>query len=119
MQYYTYDSNSLYTGAGEAQPGDVPDSWLYPNNSTTLAPPTDDPGKYRWDGAAWEAVTAEELSAALNATIKAQLAQIDQDKIRPAAELLLNPDSSFARNKLAELEAQAIELRTELAALSS
>jgi len=52
-----------------------------------------------------------------SAEILNRLAEIDTQRIRPLAELMLNPESQFARDKLATLEAEAAELRAELALL--
>jgi hypothetical protein len=69
MQYYTHDQNGLYSGSGEAEPGDVPGSFYYPTNSVTEAPPTLEPGAWRWNGTAWAEVTPEEIATALLAAI--------------------------------------------------
>ena len=53
MRYFSYDDFGVYTGSGNAAPGDIPGSWLFPGTATTDAPPTDEPGAWRWTGAAW------------------------------------------------------------------
>jgi hypothetical protein len=73
MKYYQYDDNALYIGSGDALPGDVPNSWIYPHNITSVAPPTDEPGKWKWGGDVWRAVTPEELEAAFSALVTARL----------------------------------------------
>lgn len=51
------------------------------------------------------------------AEIIARLAEIDALRIRPLSELMLSPESQFARDKLTSLEIEAAELRAELAKL--
>jgi hypothetical protein len=77
MQYYEYDNNDFYIGNGEATPGDVPGSWIYPSRSTLVPTPTDEPGKWRRNGEAWQAVTAEESAAIARSKRDALLASSD------------------------------------------
>jgi hypothetical protein len=115
MKYYQYDDNALYIGSGDALPGDVPGSWIYPHNITSVAPPTDELGKWKWGGDVWRAVTPEELAEQRKAEIQARLAEIDTASIRPLRAVADNTATDFDRQKLADLEAEAAALRAELA----
>jgi hypothetical protein len=63
---YWIDGKKIYR---KAEPGDVPGSFYYPTN---------EPCAWRWDGAAWAKVTAEEQAAARRAEIMAELDEIDR-----------------------------------------
>jgi hypothetical protein len=122
MQYYSHDPNGLYSGSGEAEPGDVPGSFYYPTNSVTEAPPTLEPGAWRWNGTAWAEVTAEEQAAARLAGLKAALAANDRANL-PALYTIVNAlagdEAALAviTEKQAAHEAAASQLRAELKAL--
>ena len=80
MQTYLYDSQTkLFTGVGEAAPGDVPGSWTYPLDATLVAPPANVPDGQaaRWNGVDWETVARApiEAEAARNAEREAALAK--------------------------------------------
>ena len=80
MQTYLYDSQTkLFIGAVEATPGDVPGSWIYPNNATPVAPPAGLPEGMaaRWNGVGWELVdrAAAEAEAAQAAECETALAK--------------------------------------------
>lgn len=68
-----------------------------------------------------DAIRAAHLVEALGATrsveIKARLAQIDLDSVRPLRAILANTAAQQDRNKLEALDAEAAILRAELAAL--
>lgn len=51
------------------------------------------------------------------AEIYNRLAEIDALRIRPLSELMLNPESDYARGKLSALETEAAALRAELAGI--
>ena len=65
--------------------------------------------------------TAEERSARLNrlraAEIARRFAEIDRERIRPLAAIAAGAAEAEDRNKLAALEKEAAELRTELSGL--
>lgn len=66
------------------------------------------------------AETAEEQTARLNrlraAQIAQRFAQIDKERIRPLSAVALGTATIHDTDKLAALEAEAVELRAELAA---
>jgi hypothetical protein len=62
--------------------------------------------------------TPEELAAQRKAEILARLAAIDIDSIRPLRSLAEGAATDYDTDKLATLEAEAAELRAELAALA-
>ena len=63
------------------------------------------------------AKSQEEIKAEARATrlteIDARLSEIDKLKVRPLSELILDPASEFARDKLTALEIEADALRAE------
>lgn len=67
------------------------------------------------------AESAEERSARLNrlraAEIARRFAEIDRERIRPLAAIAAGTATDEDRNKLAALEKEAAELRTELSGL--
>lgn len=66
MQIHLFDSETkLFAGVGEATPGDVPGSWIYPNNATPVAPPANVPDGQaaRWNGVGWELVERAPIEA--------------------------------------------------------
>jgi hypothetical protein len=65
--------------------------------------------------ASLRAPTAGQLRERQIALVKAALGRIDLDKIRPLTDALLSNDTT----RLAALEAQAVELRAQLAALTA
>jgi hypothetical protein len=65
--------------------------------------------------AAIRAPTAAQMTERQIALVKAALVRIDFDKIRPLTDALLSNDTT----RLAALEAQAAELRAQLAALAA
>jgi hypothetical protein len=59
MNYYLYDENNYFTGIGEAEPGDIPGSYYFPNNSTTTEVPELEIGeKAKWNNTEWEVIPA-------------------------------------------------------------
>ena len=65
--------------------------------------------------------SAEERAARLNrlraAEIARRFAEIDRERIRPLAAIAAGTSEDEGRNKLAALEKEAAELRTELSGL--
>lgn len=66
-----------------------------------------------WTGNGW-ALNQARKDAANNLRINDEIAAIEEKQIRPTRELLLNPANAFAKNKLANLEAQIVALRAQL-----
>jgi hypothetical protein len=67
-------------------------------------------------------LTAEELNEQAKINIQVTLDKIDSEKIRPAADIVAalaagQQAPSYSVNKLKTLEAQAVTLRAQLAAL--
>lgn len=63
-----------------------------------------------------EEIEAEARALRL-AEIDARLSEIDKLKVRPLSELILDPASEFARDKLTYLELEAHKLRDERVSL--
>lgn len=57
---------------------------------------------------------AKQLIIDANNAIYQQLEDIDKQRVRPTAELLLDSTNKFARDKLTSLDAQAVALRVKL-----
>jgi hypothetical protein len=72
------------------------------------------------DGAMPEAPakTAKEVAEQRKSEITGRLSQIDAEKIRPTSAIVAGTETAFDRQKLETLEAEAAELRTELATLT-
>jgi len=68
-----------------------------------------------WIGGGWVLNQAAQ-DAAHNADILAQITALEEKQIRPTRELLLDPANAYAKNKLADLEAQIVALRAQLVA---
>lgn len=66
-----------------------------------------------WTGGGWT-LNAARQKAAHNEIIKSKVAAIELLQVRPTRELLLDPVNAFAKNKLADLEAQIVALRAQL-----
>jgi hypothetical protein len=86
MIYYSFDENGYYTINGEAEPGDIPGSYYFPNDSTTTEVPELEPGeKAKWNGTEWEVIpapTIDEIRALKLAEInKAKWDAIDNGEI--------------------------------------
>jgi hypothetical protein len=69
-------------------------------------------------------LTAEELNEQAKANIQATLDKIDSEKIRPSSDIVAalaagQKAQSYSVNKLQTLEAQAVTLRAQLAALTA
>jgi hypothetical protein len=77
--------------------GPLPDGW-----SDTPPPPT-----------------PEELAERRRAEILARLAEIDAASVRPLRAIAQGEGTDFDRDKLAALDAEAVELRAEFAGLQS
>ena len=63
MYFPSIDTQGVYQGMVPGVPGDVPDSYCSPQGvrvSPLGAPPTDTPGTWLDNGAAWVAMTAED-----------------------------------------------------------
>jgi hypothetical protein len=120
MQYYTFDDNGLFAGAGESWPGDVPGSFIMPRNSTTTPPPEGaGPGDYRLGpGGAWLEVTPAERAALRRAEIEAELARLDAKGVRAVMAINAGTGTADDLAYLLGLEAQKAALRQELAALN-
>ena len=72
MNYAQIDDNGIYLGMVEGIAGDVPGSWFSPVGvrvSLLGNPPTDEPGAWRDDGAAWVAVVPPTLETAKTAKL--------------------------------------------------
>ncbi|MDR1921530.1 MAG: hypothetical protein LBS31_07295 [Candidatus Adiutrix sp.] len=123
MQYYAFDDQGFFAGAGQAEPGDVPGSFIMPHNSTTTPPPegagaTAPPGQYRLGpGGAWLEATIAERAALRRAGIEAELARLDAKGVR--AVMAINAGTGTAEDLawLQKLEGKKAALRRELAAL--
>lgn len=77
----------------------------------------DEPGKHcKWDGSAW--IVDQTLADAERALeIHARLAQIDSESVRPLRAINAGTQTQFDTDRLAELDAEAEQLRQELASL--
>ena len=65
-------------------PGDVPGSWYSPNNMCVADnPPTDEPGKWEYDGGEWLELTTEK---------KALLIRQQRDALLSATDYRMMPD---------------------------
>ena len=62
MFAYMYDEHTLlYTGKEDAIPGDIEGSYFYPPFSLPEAPPSDEPGMYRFKPPfGWEEIETED-----------------------------------------------------------
>ena len=84
MNAYKYDDDFIYTGivgCVEAIPPDV--GWYLPAQSTDVAPPTNEPGQWIFDGHAWTELTAEK---------KAILIRQQRDALLSETDYLMMPD---------------------------
>ncbi len=139
MRCYQYTSDGYFAGADE-------DYGLLPNNATYDAPACREGYVPRWTGEAWEQVedhTGAEgwldglphriaepgpLPAGWSETppepeplarrdeIMARLTEIDWASVRPLRAISSGDATDFDRQKLADLDAEARELRDELSA---
>lgn len=67
-----------------------------------------------WSNGAW-VLNANKKKASSNVAILAQIAQIEATQVvRPTRELLIDPTNTFAKTKLATLDAQIVALRAQL-----
>lgn len=76
MKFPAIDKNSVYQGVVDGIPGDVPGAFFSPAGvavSLLDMPPTDEPGKWRDNGAAWKELTAEEYLALMKADFTAAI----------------------------------------------
>ncbi|OGT05257.1 MAG: hypothetical protein A2Z65_13640 [Gallionellales bacterium RIFCSPLOWO2_02_58_13] len=74
------------------------------------------PDEYHdWNGGGW-VPNAARRDAANNKRINAEIVVLEEKQIRPTRELLLDAANSFAKNKLAGLDAQISALRAQLVA---
>jgi len=122
MQFISIDINGIYQGMVDGTPGDVPGSWLSPSGvriSQLGPPPTDEPGKWRDDGADWVEVTEEDIRATKIAEIHTALDDIDRHSVRPLRAIIKGVGTDEDTNRLAALEQEAEDLRVELAGLVS
>lgn len=132
MKAYQYDAAGRYVGpvvcdASPLEPG----RFLVPRNATETPPPEVGPGQYaRHFAGQWlienepapEPEAPEAAADRRRVEIRARLAGIDAESIRPAREISASlaagqPAPAFAVSKLAALEAEAASLRAELAGL--
>ena len=110
MQTYLYDSQTkLFIGAVEATPGDVPGSWIYPNNATLQPPPSDMPqGKAAWyRGFQWQIDDAPAPEACRRAAYAAEADALFVESQYYEAEakghrLNGNPELALAAEQAAE-----------------
>ncbi len=81
--------------------------------SVADAPPSD---RHMWDDACQEYVLKPEFSAAERrcSRLLSALSALEQRQLRPLRELAVNPDDQAAKDRLAELENDAGELRRQL-----
>ena len=95
MKYSQLNKNNVYTGKVDGIPGDVPGSWYSPNNMCVADnPPTDEPGKWVYDGGEWLELTTEK---------KAELIRQQRDALLSATDYMMMPDypmSELARENL-------------------
>ena len=119
MNYAQLDENNIYTGLVDGIPGDAPGSWYSPNNMcTAAAPPTDEPGKWKYLDGGWKEYTAEDAKQARTAEIKSRLLEIDLESVRPLRAKAYGTATPEDDAKLAALEQEAGALRAELAGLN-
>ena len=118
MQYVTTDNYGLYNGmvdAIEAIPPDV--GWYSPEgvNVVPEAPPTDEPGKWKYLDGGWKEYTAEDAKQVRAIEIKSRLLEIDLESVRPLRAKAYGTATPEDDAKLAALEQEAEALRAELA----
>jgi hypothetical protein len=139
MKIYNYDTNGIYTCDSLADESPLEAGiFLMPANSTEIAPPELTEGNQAiFIAGAWmvqaipapdqpvePVLTAEELNEQAKANIQATLDKIDSEKIRPSSDIVAalaagQKAQSYSVNKLQTLEAQAVTLRAQLAALTA
>lgn len=84
MKYSQLDENNIYIGLINGIPGDVPGSWYAPNNMCVEEnPPTDEPGKWVYDGGEWLELTIEK---------KAKMARQQRNAMLSATDYRMMPD---------------------------
>ena len=118
MQYVTIDNYGLYNGmvdAIEAIPPDV--GWYSPEgvNVVPEAPPTDEPGKWKYLDGGWKEYTAEDAKQVRMAEIKSRLNEIDLESVRPLRAKAYGTSTPEDDATLAALEQEAEALWAELA----
>ena len=79
------------------------------------APPTDEPGKWKYLDGGWKEYTAEDAKLARTAEIKSRLLEIDLESVRPLRAKAYGTATPEDDAKLAALEQEAEALRAELA----
>ena len=84
MKYAQLNKNNVYTGKVDEIPGDIPGSWYLPNNMCIADdPPTDEPGKWVYDGGEWLELTTEK---------KAELIRQQRNAMLSATDYMMMPD---------------------------
>ena len=101
------------------QPYHVPDAEEFAELFAQVAAYAEERPEMVTDEAPPAPPTPEELAEARRAEILAELAALDAARVRPLAELALNPGAAYPAAKLGELEAKAAALRQELAGLNT
>ena len=119
MKAYKYNSDFVYVGVVdciEAIPPDV--GWYLQKHSTEEAPPTDEPGKWKYLDGGWKEYTAEDAKQVRTVEIKSRLLEIDLESVRPLRAKAYGTATPEDDAKLAALEQEAEALRAELAGLN-
>lgn len=129
MKIYHYSATGEFIGEGLADESPLePGVFLIPANAVSIAPPPFDAAveRVKWTGDFWthEALppppveppppSAAEIRAG---EIRARLAAIDADSVRPLRAVVAGTASAFDTDKLAALDVEAAALRAELAGL--
>lgn len=124
------DQNGRYIGPVVADLSPLePGVYLLPGGAVDAAPHDVPEGMFaQWNGAGFDLITIpvpepepepEPEPTEANATILAELASLDAQRVRPLAEITLaqvagEPIPLYAKAKLADIEKQASELREKL-----
>lgn len=78
MKYAQLDENNVYIGKVDEIPGDIPGSWYLPNNMCVAdKPPTDEPGKWEYDGGVWLELTTDKKAKLIRQQRNAMLSATD------------------------------------------
>ena len=95
MKYSQLDKDNVYIEKVDGILGDVSGSWYAPNNMCIEEdPPTDEPGKWEYDGGEWLELTTEK---------KAKMARQQRNALLSATDYMMMPDypmGDFAKENL-------------------